>query len=263
MGSGSSGSNGAPTGQTNAPWKGAKPYVKEVYGDLDALYGKPMEYYPGDTLADTDPASIAAMQARYDRATGGSDLTRGSQEYVGNVLRGDYLTSNPWLDRTYDNAAKSVTRSFNTTTMPTLDARFAGSGRTGGGAYKYALNRANQNLAGELSSLADTIYARNYETERGRQDSASRFAPVLAEYDYNDIDQLKAVGSEREGRAQSEIDELIKRFEFAQEEPWARAERFLSDLTAGNYGQTNVNRGHMDNGRTVWSDIGSFLGALA
>ena len=78
--------------------------------------------------------------------------------------------------------------------------------------------------------LATDIYGGAYESERGRQEAASRFAPDLAAEDYRDIDALSAVGSQREQQQQRLIDDLIARFEFGRDEPNIRLSRYASLL---------------------------------
>jgi hypothetical protein len=115
-----------------------------------------------------------------------------------------------------------VTRSFNRAVLPQLESRFAGSNRLGSGAHIGALGEAGRALGGELSGLAERIYAGDYQQERDRQAAAAAGAPEYAAADYMDPAMLQQVGAGREAYSQQQINDLIKRFEFARDEPATR-----------------------------------------
>lgn len=212
--------------QNFSPWKGQKKYTESLYKRAEDAYQQPWSYYPGQTYAAEDPASQEGLAARYARATGGSDAMRGANEVTAKTLAGGYINDNPYLDETYQRAADGLTESFNTAVLPRLESRFAGSNRLGSGAYGAALGRAAGQLGDSMAGMATDIYGGNYQRERDRMDSAARFAPTLAAADYDDINQLQRVGQEREGRAQQGIDDLMNRYNYTQEEPTQRLERF-------------------------------------
>jgi hypothetical protein len=64
-------------------------------------------------------------------------------------------------------------------------------------------------------------------------------APQLANQDYFDIAKLAEVGAAREGTEQQRIDDARARYEFAQDEPYQRLQRYAS-LIQGNYGGSSM-----------------------
>lgn len=231
---------------TFTPWKGQKPYLKDIYAQAQQQSQNPMSYYPGQTVAAQDEATIAAQNAAEQRARAGSPLLRSAQGYTNDVLSGKYLTNNPYLDDTYDRAAAGVRRNFDMTVLPDLETRFAGVGGLTSSAYQAGLGEAGRGLAGELSGLATDIYGGNYQAERDRQTNAVGQAQPLSEADYNDINTLGQVGAARQGYSQQLLDELINRFNFAQQEPSQRLARYAGTIgspvgtSATQYGNTKV-----------------------
>lgn len=97
-----------------------------------------------------------------------------------NTIRGDYLSpdSNPYLQATYDKAARGVTDQYNYSTMPQLSRAFGNQQAFGGSsAFGEAFGKANQGLATGLADLGTGIFGGNYQSERGRQFSAAGAAP--------------------------------------------------------------------------------------
>lgn len=232
--------------QQFAPWKGQRDYLTNLYSRASDYSKKPQQYYPGDSVANEDPASKAALEARYARATGGSEAMRGANEVTNKTLAGGYINDNPYLDDTYKRAADGLTESFNTAVLPRLDSRFAGTNRMGSGAYGAALGRAASTLGDSMAGMATDIYGGNYQKERDRMDSAARFAPTLAAADYDDINQMRSVGQEREGRSQREIDDLMNRFNFGQGEEGERLAQFARLIGSPVGGTKTTYRGGYD-----------------
>lgn len=223
---------------SSAPWVKQKGYLADLYKRASALSMDPREMFPGEMLAAEDPATLASRAAIEDRATAGSPLLRSAQDYTSSVLGGDWLTSNPFLDATYDRLAKGVTRNYEQSVLPQLDTRFARAGARGGSGYRGALGESARALAGELSGAATDLYGGNYQAERDRMEAATGRAPALAEADYSDPMHLGEVGAARTSRAQDLLNEQIQRFDFAQGEPWQRLQDFASLIGAPITGDT-------------------------
>lgn len=100
---------------------------------------------------------------------------------VSKTIGGGYLdpNTNPYLKSTYDQAAKSVTDSYLSTTQPRTDALFSKGGAFGNGnsAYMETVARNQFGLGNNLKDLATNIYGGNYNAERARQAQLSASAP--------------------------------------------------------------------------------------
>jgi hypothetical protein len=180
---------------------------------LNLAIGNPFQYYPGDTLAES-PEQLSTYQSLYNTgattnqtlipsgnsifnsAANGDMGIENSPAYTGlmsmadgvelptgslaDVASGKYLNSNPYLDEMFGSASDAVTRAYQTATAPQTDANFASAGRYGSGAMMNARSNNQQDLAKQLGGLSSEIYGKNYQTERGRMDSASAMLAEIA-----------------------------------------------------------------------------------
>ncbi len=265
-----------------------QPYLKDIYGQASGLGEKNIQYYPGQTVSPFTPEQAAAQTATTNRALQGSPLlgaaqqqTLGtiqgqgygqeyvnplSQKEVNKTISGAYLdpNTNPWLAKTYETAAQDVAKTFGQVTAPAIRKEAMGTGAFGGARQGVAEGTAATGFAGELSNLATKIYGPAYETERGRQTTATQQAqdlanqqyqaerarqmaataagPGMAEADYEDISKLAAVGQEKQAMDQAGIDAAMKKWEFSQMEPWQRLGMYSNILT-GDVGGTTLSTG--------------------
>jgi hypothetical protein len=260
MGGGGGSSTPSQTTQFN-PWKGQKPYLLDIYNQAQQQFNNPQQYYPGSTVAPQDEATIAAQNAAEARARAGSPLLGSAQATNLATTRGDYLdpASNPWLTSTYDAAAAGVRRNFDLSVLPALDSRFANAGRLGSGAYGAGLSEAARGLGENLGNVATSIYGGNYQSERDRQMGAVAAAPDLANADYTDINALGGVGAARQGFSQQQLQDLIDRFNFAQQEPANALARYSSIVGAPVGGSATAFGNTKRGGQLGWGLVGAIV----
>lgn len=228
---GASGSRQDSSSSTNVPrWQ--RRHLQDLYGRAQGVSQVPLEYYPGETVAGFDPATLEAQDMALSRAREGNPALNAAQDYTTASIQGQYLdpNSNPYLRQTYDQAAEAVGDQFNRITLPGIESRFARAGQSNSGQLLGARRIATEALGDTLGGLATSIYGGAYDAERGRQDAASRFAPTLAAEDYRNIDAIGGVGAQREDQQQRLLDDLIARFDFAQNEPGLRLSRYAQLL---------------------------------
>jgi hypothetical protein len=227
------------TVQKSDPWEEQKPYLRDVFIRSEQLANQPRQYYPGSTVVAQSGQTLDALNAMENRARTGSPIqAAGADQYL-KTLQGGYLNSNPYLDAMYDRAARPLVRNFQEAIAPTIQGNFAKAGRYGSEAYRTAQGQAQDTLSRSLGEMATDIYGRSYESERARQDAAMQGAPQYAQSDYLDAMQLMGVGGQHEAQAALNLQDAVNRWNFAQEEPWARLAKY-GGLVQGNYGQTNT-----------------------
>lgn len=81
---------------------------------------------------------------------------------MNSTIAGDYLNSNPYIDRTFQMAADPV--------VANIASQFSKAGRYGSGAHQGVLGTT-------LGNLATNIYGQNYANERAKQVTAAAGAP--------------------------------------------------------------------------------------
>lgn len=219
----SKGSSNQTQSMVSEPWGPLQGYMTRVLPRIeDWVLNAPREYYPGSTVVPFAPQSETALAWTEQRAMQGSPLLRNVQGLVNETLGGAYLPgaggSNPWLDASVAKAQGAV--------RGALDSQFAAGGRYGSGAHAAA-------LADSYGDIAAGIYGGAYESERARQMQAALLAPELARADYDDIAMLAAAGAQREGKAAEEMQDIVNRFNFAQDERANRIRDYLALLNGG------------------------------
>ncbi len=107
---------------------------------------------PPDFLIPSLTGAANAAHSQFNRS-GGNQLVNQSQELIGQTLNGDFLNSNPHLDKTFNRAA-DLTRTR-------LSSEFAGNGRD--------ISASAPARSEELQTLAANIYGGNFQAERDRQ----------------------------------------------------------------------------------------------
>lgn len=143
----------------------AQPFAKQAASDVTSVYNR----NKGNTqvLADQAFAQTAPLWARFNQ---GNDQVKAAQGYASDVLAGNYLQGNPYLD--------SIINTTNRNTMDSVNSEFAKAGRYGSpGAYTGTLARSlAENEAGLRYS--------DYGAQQQRMDQIAALAPTLSQADY-------------------------------------------------------------------------------
>lgn len=225
-GGGGGGGGGTQT-MINEPWADQKPYLQQIMKESQNLYEKDnQDYFPNATYVPFSPQSEVAMTLAQNRALQGSPLTQQGKNLTSQTLNGDYLNSNPHLDKMYDNAAGAVTRNYREALAPTIDSQFSKAGRYGSEMHSNAHDQAQDNLGRSLTQLADNTYGKNYAIERQNQQSLLPFSQQLAQNDYNEIGQLANIGAAVEGKGTEMLNDQIDRFNYYQNLPQKKLKAF-------------------------------------
>lgn len=206
------------------PWAGQQPYLSDLYRRAEQAYQQgPLEFYPGSTVAERSPYSADALQRLGTR--GVSPSVSGAQDYTADVLQGEYLGANPYLDAMYERASGRLGEEYNRIVRPQIGTATGRAGRGGGVVNAYE-RMAQDQLTDELADLATQIYGGDYARERGFMEGAAGRAGQTAAAERAELASGLSAGLESESYEQRLLDDLVARFNFAQDEPYLRTERF-------------------------------------
>lgn len=201
--------------QTTEPPKYVRPYLEDAARDSQALYNRgPAQYYPGQTVVPHSQQTTDALNMTEQRARAGSPLVGNAQGYANDVLQGNFLNANPYLDATFNRAADAVQNRIQTS--------FAGSGRN---------VEAGRGLAAqEMNDLASQIYGGNYQAERQRMQELVPQAGYLSGLDYADAERLAQVGQQHEDLSGRQMEDSAARWDFAQNAPGVALDQYIARL---------------------------------
>lgn len=260
MGGGSSGSqNITQTTKVQLP-KWAEPTAKELLSRSSALSKTPYVAYPWLMTAGPTAEHEAALQGITARAMAGSPVMLTAQSNLVDTLLGRYLApeSNPYLQRTYEQAAGDLIRQYNLGTAPQIQAAANRAGAFGGSAHQLLLGESQRGLGENLARLATDLYSKNYADERQRQMQAMFFAPSMAQADYQDMQALMGAGDIRRQFGQDFLNELKSRWYEERQYPYSQL-GFLAQMIPAAIGQAGTTTTTMPNPNYV-SPVSNILG---
>jgi len=198
--------------------------------------GDTPQYYPGQTYVDPSQQTQQAMTAMQNRAMQGSGLTSAAQNAAMQTLQGGFLGGNPFFSQAFQPAAQEAQRSF-MDSMNQINSSASKAGRYGSNAMANLQDRAMDSYSKSLTNTAGQLAYQNYDTERGRQQAMIGAAPALANQDYYDINQLYQSGQMAEGYQQQALQDDINRFNYEQNLPQLKLDRYLQNVYGAPGGQ--------------------------
>jgi len=266
LGGGSSQPSGTVVQKTDtSPWAPQQDYLKTGFSEAQKLYdSQTPEYYAGNTVNPLADQTQTALDLQQARAEAGSPLTTAAQDQALNILRGDFMGSNPYLQNAIDAASAGTVRNYQNAIAPGIDSNFEKAGRYGSGAYQDLHGQAQQNLGDTLGNMASGMSYQNYNQGMQNMQSMIGQADALSQADYNDIAQLARVGSVYEGQSDAELQADIARHNFEQQKPYEKLGNFMG-MVGGGYGtQGSTSTPYFNNrGANVLSGALGGLGAAA
>jgi hypothetical protein len=209
---------------TTEPSAVLKPYLQYGLTEAQRLYQG-----GGTPVVGPSEATQQAMQAAQNRATLGSPLLGSAQTQQLGTIQGDYLSGNPFFQGAFQPAAQQATSAFNQA-IGNIGSQASRAGRYGSGATQNLQTQAAGQLAQGLTNTAGQLAYQNYAQERARQEAAAGNAPMMAQADYGDIQQLMNVG---------QLGEQYKQQEYNQ--PQQNLTSFLGNIQGLPLGQSTTN----------------------
>lgn len=228
--------------QKNEPWAQQRPYLQDVFSAAQQQYRAPgPSFFPGKTYAEFSPETEESLRGIAARARAGSPAQQAAEQNIASTLRGDYLYGGPAFNRALEAAQAQI--------IPSIESRFARSGRFGSGLAR----------AAEAKALGD-VFAGQYGQERMAQQRAAMLAPQIAQAGYQDLARLQQVGQQREALEQEKIDEAIRRYQFEQEKPQQKLGQYAGLVSGSGYGGESVQQTSPFAGSRAAGILGGALG---
>ena len=226
-------------------------------------FNDPLQFFTGSTVGERS-ADTGVSQQLTRELLNGNRASDYANDFLGQVAGGDFMQpggGNPYLDDTFDVLSDRIGEKFNQIVTPTVNSRFAASGRSGSPAAGRARGRTDETLARELGELGTQIYYGDYEQRLGDRFSAAQLAPSLDQNELGLIGSVGAVGADNENYTQRLVNDAIQRFNFAQNEPEVRLDSYINRVqgAAGGYG---TNQQVVPTGDSTGSAIAGVAGIL-
>jgi hypothetical protein len=242
---GGSGGGGSSTTKTELD-PTVKPFVQYGLEQAKGLYNSNTpQYYGGQTYVSPSAQTQAALQAQQTRALAGNPLLTQGQQQQSDVISGNYLQNNPYFNQAMQGAAQGATTNYNDA-IKAAQGNASMAGRYGSNVAADIQNRAATTLSNTLANKYGDLAYQNYANERGMQNQAAQYAPTMANADYNDINQLAAVGKTAEDYQKTALQADIDRFNYQQNLPYQKLSAYLGSaygVPTGQVSTTQQSRG--------------------
>ena len=207
-----------------------QPYLSYGLSEAQKQYqaGGP-QYYGGPTFVSPSQTTQTGLQALEQRASMGSPLTGAAQGQLQNTIQGGYLQGNPFFQGAIQPAAQAAESKF-LSSLGNIGSAASKAGRYGSGAMNTMTQGASGQFAKTLADTAGALAYENYAAERARQQAATMAAPVMAQADYGDIQNMLKAGQLREGYTAAQQQADINKFNFLQNQPQVNLSNFLGGV---------------------------------
>ena len=144
---------------------GGGAWMEQVRNPLTQPQQASLDVYRG--LAD-QPMSQGQQQA-LDFAGNAISGDTDAMRYFQSEMGGDFVGQNPYISQAYEAASRPMIEQWKEEIAPSLDARFALSGRYGSDAMQNSKYRSAEGLGRSLAQLGTGLYGEAYEADRNRQ----------------------------------------------------------------------------------------------
>lgn len=244
----------------------AFPFYNRLDGSTGNVYDFP------DTVANLNDSQIQSLQKIYEYANADNPVMNNALSSLSDTLSGKYLSadSNPYLSDYVDQAMSDVTRSYETSTIPQLNAAASRAGAFGGSTDALLKSEAMQNLGDSLSKTATNIYYPAYQAERNLMTSAQQYAPTAIQMPLTMQTAALGVGDVYQQQEQAELNDLLSKWQQSVYWPYfasgAGADLFSKYGWGSQSDATNVQNtagyGTSSGGSSGGSGLGTGLGIL-
>lgn len=253
------------------PWAKAQPYILDFLKQSEAASDNPLEMFGGQMTAGQSNDTVMGQDMIRDFIGGEMNPVNSMNEFLGQVMGGEFMGGqgqNPLLDQQFGVMSKRIGEQFNQITMPGINSRMAGAGRSGSAAAGRARGRADETLVRELGDLGTQIYYGDYERRMGDRFTAAGMAPGGQAAALGGFGALQGSGLDQDQYSQKLLNESIERFNFSQTEPEERLDRYgnrVQGMTAGYNKSQQVVPTSNDTGAGISAILGlvtSVIGAV-
>jgi hypothetical protein len=233
-------------------------------GNLDAP-----GYFPGGTVAAQSPWTQQGNANLMSRGASGMgyQLEDRAKHAAFDTITGQYLNpeSNPAFQSYLEASFRPQAEQFTDIIAPSIDSKFAGSGRTAGGAHFDTTMRGVQDLERAQADAAAKAGLGLYQSERANQFQAMNMLPQFQAMDYQNLAAQGQAGGQQDAYAQRLLDDQNAKYAYdttGQLDWYNRLSQTLQGMYPG--GQTTGQQSGSSSGMSQMPQqgggVGSFLG---
>ncbi len=207
--------------------------LSEIVSRIGELGRTPMEMYPEQMYAEMTPQQREALEMREAFAGEMGGMVDPAMAAWQSMLSAPDVANNPYVQAMIDQQATTLNRNLEENLLPGIRARSGQlNERLGGTGYQVAEGIAARGTQEALADQMARTQMGAYSEGLGQQRYGLSAAPGTASFAMMPADVLSGVGETLRAEDQMGINEAMQRFNFAQQEPWQRAQNQLSMFNA-------------------------------
>lgn len=215
------------------------PLQRKMLGSLltksEAQYRNPVEFFPGQTLADQDYWTQAGQRNLLDATVGMRNTMGEAEDAWGRALNAD-VAGDPRTLALADAATQPLQDQFAEQVLPAISSGASAAGAFGGTRQGLQTAAAGREFTRAVGETRANVLGDAYRAGLQQQTAALGMLPMMNQQRLLPGQVMQGVGAQREARGQAEIDADRERFEFEQFEPESRLDRFASRVAGINLG---------------------------
>lgn len=225
------GGSSPPTTTSTTTTQNMSPEQRQLYSlvipKAEDFISKPLQLFPGSTVAGFDPLQIAGQQMAVNSAMGVIPGQVSRANDASSFLMGPALfpESNPALQAATQAAIRPVVQNFEQSVLPNVRGGAVAAGGYGGSRQGIAEGLAGQELVRKSGDIASTMAAQAYSQGLDAMTRTLGMQPQLAQMSLLPGTAVEAVGSSRRALQQAQIAEQASRFMQEQMMPFLQAQQ--------------------------------------
>lgn len=234
-------SGGSSSTSTSGPWEPMTPYVKDVMGQAQGLYGLGKQNFPDQTFAPLNEVQQAGMSAQLNY---GTNVTPGligqAQGAWGSALNSPDVANNPYVQDMMQQNQNMVNRNLFENLIPGAQQDAALSGGYGGSRQGVAEGIAMRGTQEALANQNAATQMDAYRAGLGAQGNAMGMTGDMLNQGFMPGQTMQNIGRQIGDEQQKYIDESMMRHAFGQDAPWDMLGKYAGVVTPFSGMQTST-----------------------
>ena len=187
--------------------------VRELPSEFKPLLGQYVDSTQSLFQNGMSTAPLTGLQQNALNMASGFDTSglSSAQDMNNRTINGEFLNSNKYLEPVLQKSLDKIKENYQSSIAPSIDSMSARQGIFGGSAWQQQQDKANQQLASQLSDTTNQALLGNYNTERANQMNAINNAPSLFSGNIGAAQGLFGLGANEQAYNQSVTDEERRR----------------------------------------------------
>jgi len=246
--------------------------LRSVIPVAEQFVQNPPQQFPGSQIAPQNPLQGQAQQQFLDAAQGGVQGSVNAAQNASNFLLGPVLNpeSNPALRAATDAAIRPIQQQFTQSVLPNIRQGAITSGQFGGSRQGIAEGIASQGFMQQVGDTSAQFQNQAFQNSLDAMARALLVSPQTANLGFLPAQGVEAVGAQRQGLEQQQLNEQVQRFFAEQTLPFAAAQdvaQLAFGIGGGSTESTSTRPGAQSNplggalgGAAMGAQIGSMFG---